>query len=69
MKVPERPSQEPAAEWAALERALVDTAGDIRGARDPVAGKAGDYDTAIFDAHLLFLDDEALLGPARVQVL
>ena len=33
-----------------------------------VAGRAGDEDAAIFDAHLLFLDDEALLGPARDAV-
>ena len=68
VKVPERPSQEPAAEWAALERALGATGDDIRRTRDAVAGRAGDYDAAIFDAHLLFLDDEALLGPARAQV-
>jgi multiphosphoryl transfer protein len=30
-----------------------------------VAGRAGAYQAAIFDAHVLFLDDEALLDPAR----
>jgi phosphocarrier protein FPr len=38
---------------------------EIRSARDSVAAQAGEYSAAIFDAHLLFLDDEALLGPAR----
>ena len=30
-----------------------------------VAGRAGDAEAAIFDAHLALLDDEALLDPAR----
>ena len=58
-----RPSQDREADWAALERALIATAGDIRRARASVAGRASDYDAAIFDAHLLFLEDEALLVP------
>ena len=33
-----------------------------------MAGRAGDYEAAVFDAHLLFLEDEALLGPAREKV-
>ena len=69
VEVPDGPARDRAADWAALERALAATADDIRRARDAVAGRACDYDAAIFDAHLLFLDDEALLGPARVQVL
>ena len=69
VEVPDGPSRDRAADWAALERALAATADDIRRARVAVAGRACDYDAAIFDAHLLFLDDEALLGPARAQVL
>ncbi len=69
VEVPDGPARDRAADWAALERALAATADDIRRARDAVAGRARDYDAAIFDAHLLFLDDEALLGPARAQVL
>ena len=60
------PAADPAAEWAALERALSATAADVREAqsfdRRPRGRRA---DAAIFDAHLLFLEDEALLGPAR----
>ncbi len=36
--------------------------------RDSLAARTGDYEAAIFDAHLLFLEDEALLGPARAAV-
>jgi len=67
--VPDGPSQDCDADWAALERALIATANDIRRARASVAGRASDYDAAIFDAHLLFLEDEALLGPAREGVM
>jgi phosphocarrier protein FPr len=65
---PDRPAADPPAEWAALQRALDATAADLRRARGAVAGRAGDYDAAIFDAHLLFLSDEALLGPARAAI-
>jgi phosphoenolpyruvate-protein phosphotransferase len=67
--VPLAPAQDRAAEWDAFERALMATAGDISRARDAVAGRASGYDAAIFDAHLLFLEDDALLGPTRAGVL
>jgi phosphocarrier protein FPr len=66
--LPKSPAADPAAEWAALERALCATAADIREAQASIAGRAGARDAAIFDAHLLFLDDEALLGPAHDDV-
>ncbi|HZK58673.1 MAG TPA: dihydroxyacetone kinase phosphoryl donor subunit DhaM, partial [Cryobacterium sp.] len=69
IEAPDGLSQDREADWAALERALTATAGDIRRARASVAGRASDYDAAIFDAHLLFLEDEALLGPARAGVM
>src|ERR687888_255992 len=55
----------PQAEWAALTRALEQVRTETRAARDSIAARAGEYSAAIFDAHLLFLDDEALLEPAR----
>jgi multiphosphoryl transfer protein len=66
--LPQGPAADPDAEWSALQRALETTAGDIRRARAEIAGRAGDEEAAIFDAHLLFLDDEALLRPARDAV-
>ena len=66
--LPAGPAADPAAEWAALERALSATAADVREAQASVAGRAGAGDAAIFDAHLLFLVDEALLGPAHNAV-
>ena len=66
--LPPRPAADPGAEWAALERALTATAAEIRRAQASVLGRAGAKEAAIFDAHLLFLEDEALLGPARDAV-
>ncbi|HUK78252.1 MAG TPA: dihydroxyacetone kinase phosphoryl donor subunit DhaM [Thermoleophilia bacterium] len=68
VEAPKGPGGDPEVEWAALRRALAGTAADLTAARDAVAGRAGGYEAAIFDAHLLFLDDEALLGPARAAI-
>ncbi len=66
--VPDAPAGDPHAEWAALKGALEATAADVLRTRASVAGRAGAQDAAIFDAHLLFLEDEALLAPAREGV-
>jgi phosphocarrier protein FPr len=64
-EVPRGSSGDPEAEWEALQRALDQVRAETRAARESVAARAGEYSAAIFDAHLLFLDDEALLAPAR----
>ncbi len=64
-ELPDSPAGDPATEWAALERALEATADDVLRTRASVATRTDARDAAIFDAHLLFLEDEALLGPAR----
>jgi phosphocarrier protein FPr len=65
---PAVPAGDPEAEWAALERALRATAADIELARASVARWADVRDAAIFDAHLLLLEDEALLSEVRADV-
>jgi len=67
-EIPTGSSGDPEAEWEALTRALAQVRTEIRAARDSVASRAGEYSAAIFDAHLLFLDDEALVEPARRAV-
>ena len=57
------------ADCAALERALAAAGDDIRRARDTTARRATGREAAIFDAHLLFLEDEELVGPARDGIL
>ncbi len=68
LDLPDRASHDPAADWAALRDALAAVGRDISRARDSVAARGSGYDAAIFDAHLLFLEDEALLGPARAAI-
>jgi phosphoenolpyruvate-protein phosphotransferase/dihydroxyacetone kinase phosphotransfer subunit len=66
MQVPREPAADPDAELAALDAALEATRQEMRAARESVAARTGaDYEAGIFDAHLLFLADEALLDPAR----
>ncbi|HYY05160.1 MAG TPA: phosphoenolpyruvate--protein phosphotransferase, partial [Candidatus Limnocylindria bacterium] len=64
-EIPTGTAREPEAEWEALQEALRQVRAEIVAARESVAARAGDYSAAIFDAHLLFLDDDALLEPAR----
>src|SRR5919204_4762123 len=64
-EIPTGSATDPEAEWKALEEAREQVRSEIRAVRDSVAVRAGGYSAAIFDAHLLFLDDEALLGPSR----
>jgi phosphocarrier protein FPr len=68
LEVPDVPGRGPEDERGSLDRAIAATRADVEAQRADVAGRAGAYRAAIFDAHLLFLDDEALLGPARAAI-
>ena len=69
VEVPRQPAADPAAELARLDAALDATTRDVLAARDSVSTRtSGGYESAIFDAHLLFLQDEALLDPARQRI-
>jgi phosphocarrier protein FPr len=68
LEVPDVPGLDPSRERAALEAAVDATRRDILEQRRWVAGRAGAYRAAIFDAHLLFLEDDALIGPARAAI-
>jgi phosphocarrier protein FPr len=69
MEVPRDPAVDPAAELARLDAALQATRREVQAARDSVATRTGEqYEAGIFDAHLLFLADEALLDPARRRI-
>ena len=65
IKVPNRPADNPGAEWAGLDRARAAARSDIERVRADVAAAAGEQEAAIFDAHLLLLEDEALVEAAR----
>jgi len=64
-EIPIGSSGDPETEWQRLTEALDQVRAEIADTRKSVEARAGEYSAAIFDAHLLFLDDEALLGPAR----
>jgi phosphocarrier protein FPr len=68
VEVPAGPAEDPAADWAALEGAIAATAADIRRTRASAAVRAGEYEAGIFDAHVLLVRDEELLGPAHEGV-
>jgi multiphosphoryl transfer protein len=66
VQVPREPAGDPGAELARLDAALEATRREVQAARESVAARTGEqYEAGIFDAHLLFLADEALLDPAR----
>ena len=63
--IPAHAAADPGAEWDGLLAAIHKTRAQISAAHDAVLRRADAYAAAIFEAHLLFLDDEALRGPAR----
>jgi phosphocarrier protein FPr len=68
LEAPEASTDDPEADLHALDDALRATAADIDAQRAAVAGRAGAYQAAIFDAHRLFLTDEMLLEPVRAAI-
>jgi phosphocarrier protein FPr len=66
--VVEQGGTDPLTEWGRLEAAREAARGDLVGARARIADQAGEAEAGIFDAHLLLLDDAALLGPAKEAV-
>src|SRR5919199_537473 len=55
-------------EWRRLEEAIAAAREDLRHAREAVAEQAGDDAAGILEAHLLMLEDSALLEPAREAI-
>ena len=58
-----RQVDDPERELARLEAALTATRAEITRLRHDVARKLNESEAAIFDAHLLVLEDVALIGP------
>jgi multiphosphoryl transfer protein len=66
--VPDGDGSGTASELATLDLAVRETADAIATQRDAVAARAGEGEASIFDAHALFLRDQALLGPAHAAI-
>lgn len=67
-KVPKHAIEDASAELARLEAALDLTRRQISDLRDEVAGRLGAAEAEIFDAHLLVLEDAALVGEVAAMV-
>jgi multiphosphoryl transfer protein len=67
LSVPDAPADDPGTELARLDAAIDAARRDIEAQRAAVAG-AAQAQAAIFDAHLLFLQDGAILDPARSAI-
>lgn len=67
-KVPKHAVEDIEAELARLDQALASTRRQISELRDEVAGRLGAAEAEIFDAHLLVLEDAALVGEVAAMV-
>ena len=68
VEIPDVASKGPAAEWRRFREALATVRRDVQQIRARTARDAGGADAAIFDAHLLLLDDPDLLDDVRSRV-
>lgn len=66
--IPDEKVEDPQPEWLHLMRALEATQAAIRQRRQQLLASLGEAETAIFDAHLLILQDPGLLEQVRTQL-
>ncbi len=68
MHISEYEAENPSIEWERLQNALEVVRQMIRQQQQQVEAQLGSAQAAIFDIHLLTLEDEAILGKARTQI-
>ena len=66
--MPSGPAGTPVEEMRSLEAAIEGASADIAASAARVAATGAGDEAAIFDAHRLILEDEALLGPVRTAI-
>jgi phosphoenolpyruvate-protein phosphotransferase/dihydroxyacetone kinase phosphotransfer subunit len=66
--IPQTPASDPDAEWERLQRAIEQTEQAIRQRRQQLGRSIGDAQAAIFDAHLLILQDPDLREKVQVAI-
>jgi len=66
--IPQDKSEDPEADWKRLQKALETTQKAIRQRRTQLAASLGEEQTAIFDAHLLILQDPDLIEQVRERI-
>ena len=68
IKVLNRPIDDSQTEWQRLQAAIQTAQQEIQALRSRSVAPLGDNDAAIFDAHLLFLEDPALIEAVRARI-
>jgi phosphocarrier protein FPr len=67
-RIPTHTVSDVGAEWEALLTALKKTRAQIRADRENASRRTDAYTASLFDAHLLFLEDEELRAPAHQAI-
>lgn len=67
-EVPRHTIEDPNDEWQRLQEAIKAAKEEIKLLRTQATARIGGYEAAIFDAHLLFLEDPALVELARQHI-
>ena len=67
-QVPAFHIEDPESEWQRLQRAVQTAGQEIQAVQARTAARAGEYQAAIFAAHLLFLEDPALIDATRERI-
>jgi phosphoenolpyruvate-protein phosphotransferase/dihydroxyacetone kinase phosphotransfer subunit len=67
-EVSERHVDDPQVEWQRLQAAVRTARREIQDLRSRAAAQVSEYEVAIFDAHVLFLEDPALIDAARQRI-
>lgn len=68
-EINQRTIDDPEAEWKRLSKALEAVRASTQQLRRQISRSATEYDAAIFDAHLMFLNDPDLLEKVRLAIL
>jgi multiphosphoryl transfer protein len=68
IELPDTPAGDPADEWRGLSKAIAAVRRNIQEVRARTARELGEAQAAIFDAHLLLLDDPDLLDRVRTRL-
>ena len=66
--IPDHESGDPTTRWRQLREAIAATRRDLARTRARVSRETSESDAAIFDAHLMLLDDAELLSDARAHI-
>jgi phosphocarrier protein FPr len=67
-EIPQHQIENPAQEWERLLESITRTRDEIEADRKSAANRTNGNTAAIFEAHRMFLEDEALLSPAREKI-